>query len=91
MRGFGKNEGEWTGKVEISKEEITGGMRSIQGYNLINALLHALKGELLSSGFSTDRSLISVSAYSTVGILHNGITKVMADLQKFFPQRIKSA
>ena len=25
-RGFGKNSGEWTGRVEISKEEIPGSM-----------------------------------------------------------------
>ena len=28
-RGFGKNAGEWTGRVEISKEEIPGNKRSI--------------------------------------------------------------
>ena len=28
-RGFGKNAGEWTGRVEISKEEIPGSKRSI--------------------------------------------------------------
>ena len=31
-RGFRKNAGEWTGKVEISKEEIPGSKRSIYGY-----------------------------------------------------------
>ena len=30
-RGFGKNAGEWTGRVEISKEEIPGSRRSIYG------------------------------------------------------------
>ena len=31
-RGFGKkNAGEWTGRVEISKEEIRGSKRSIHG------------------------------------------------------------
>ena len=31
-RGFGKNAGEWTGKVEISKEEIPGSKRSMYIY-----------------------------------------------------------
>ena len=31
-RGFGKNAGEWTGRVEISKEEILGSKRSMHGY-----------------------------------------------------------
>ena len=29
--GFAKNAGEWTGRVEISKEEIPGSKRSIYG------------------------------------------------------------
>ena len=33
-RVFGKNSGEWTGRVEISKEEIPGSRRSIHGYKL---------------------------------------------------------
>ena len=33
-RGFGKNAGEWTGRVEISKEEILGSNRSMWGYML---------------------------------------------------------
>ena len=33
-RGFGKNAGEWTGKVEISKEEISDSKRSMYGYIL---------------------------------------------------------
>ena len=33
-RGFGKNAAEWTGRVEISKEEIPGGKRSMYGYIL---------------------------------------------------------
>ena len=28
---FGKNAGEWTGRVEISKEEIPGSKRSMHG------------------------------------------------------------
>ena len=43
-----KNAGEWTGRVEISKEEIPGSNRNMYGY--IN-LLQALKGEHLSSVF----------------------------------------
>ena len=30
-RGFGKNAGEWTGRVEMSKEEIPGRKRSMYG------------------------------------------------------------
>ena len=30
-RGFGKNAGEWTGKVEMNKEEIPGSKRSMHG------------------------------------------------------------
>ena len=33
-RGFGKNAGEWTGRVEISKEEIPGSKRIMYGYIL---------------------------------------------------------
>ena len=33
-RGFGKNAGEWTGRVEISKEELPGSKRSMYGYLL---------------------------------------------------------
>ena len=33
-RGFEKNAGEWTGRVEISKEEIPGSKRSKYGYML---------------------------------------------------------
>ena len=33
-RGFRKNAGAWTGKVEISKEEIPGSKRSTYGYIL---------------------------------------------------------
>ena len=31
---FWKNAGEWTGRVEISEEEIPGGKRSMYGYIL---------------------------------------------------------
>ena len=51
-RGFGKNAGEWTGSVEISKKEIPGSKRSM--YGLYTDLLQALKGECLSSVFSPD-------------------------------------
>ena len=33
-RGIGKNAGEWTGMVEISKEEILGSKRSMCSYIL---------------------------------------------------------
>ena len=31
---FGKNAGEWTGRVEISKEELPGSKRNMYGYTL---------------------------------------------------------
>ena len=58
-RGFGKNAGEWTERVEISEEEIPGSKHSMHGYT---DLLQALKGEPLSSVFSSDGTLISASA-----------------------------
>ena len=33
-RGFGKKAGEWTGRVEISKEELPGSKRRMYGYIL---------------------------------------------------------
>ena len=42
-RGFGKNAGEWTGRVEISKEEIPGNKRSMHGYVLPSVERGALK------------------------------------------------
>ena len=39
-RGFGKNAGEWTGRVEISKEEIPGSKRSMYGYILTYSRLY---------------------------------------------------
>ena len=33
-KGFGRNAGEWTGNVEICKEEIHDSMRSMYGYLL---------------------------------------------------------
>ena len=39
-RGFGKNAGEWTGSVEINKEEIFGSKRSIYGYILTYSRLY---------------------------------------------------
>ena len=41
---FGKYAGEWTGRVEISKEEIPGSKCSMHG---INDLLQASKGQPL--------------------------------------------
>ena len=39
-RGIGKNAGEWTGRVEISKEEIPGSKRSMYGYILTYSRLY---------------------------------------------------
>ena len=49
---FVENTGEWTGMVEIRKEEIPGS----------KDLLQTLEGERLSSVFSPDGTLNSVSA-----------------------------
>ena len=38
-RGFGKNAGEWTGRVERKKEEIPGSKRSMYGYILTYSVL----------------------------------------------------
>ena len=46
-RGFVKNAGEWTRRVEISKEEIPGSKRSMYGY-IYTDLFQALKGECLA-------------------------------------------
>ena len=56
---FFKNAGEWTGRVEMSKEETPGSERSMYGYILA---YQALKGERLSAVFSPDGTLISASA-----------------------------
>ena len=39
-RGFGENAGEWTGNVQISKEEIPGSKRSMYGYILTYSRLY---------------------------------------------------
>ena len=49
---FVENTGEWTGMVEIRKEEIPGS----------KDLLQTLEGERLSSVFSPDGTLMSASA-----------------------------
>ena len=36
---FGKNAGEWTGRVEISKEELPGSKRSMHGHRLTHSRL----------------------------------------------------
>ena len=70
-RSFGKNAGEWTGGVEISKEEISGSKRS-HAWQYTD-LLQALKGGRLSSVFSPDGTLISASAAPQCG---GGLQKV---------------
>ena len=65
--GLGKNAGEWTGWVEISKEEIPGS--KLSNIWLYTDLLQALKGERLSTVFSPDGTLICVFAGSHCGKL----------------------
>ena len=43
-RGLGKNAGEWTGRVEISKEEIPGSKHSMHGYILTYSRLERENG-----------------------------------------------
>ena len=62
---FGKNAGEWTREVEISKKEIPWSKRSMHSYILTCSRLK--RGEPLSSGFSTDESLIYASAVPHCG------------------------
>ena len=62
---FGKNAGEWTGKVEISKKEIPCSKRSMHAWLYADL---ALKGEPLSSVFSPEGTLISASAAPHCGI-----------------------
>ena len=65
---FGENAGEWTGRVEIGKEEIPGSKRSMYGY------IQAVKGERLSSVFSPDGTLISASAAPHCGSLSHKLS-----------------
>ena len=55
---LGKNEGKWTGKAEISSRKKF--RQQVRHAWLYSDLLQTLKGEPLSSGFSTDWSLNSV-------------------------------
>ena len=59
-RGFGKNAGEWTGRVEISKEEIPGSKRSMYGYIMTYSVL--------SSVFSPDGTSISAPTAPHCGV-----------------------
>ena len=61
-----KNAGEWTRRVEISKEGIPGSKR--KHVWLYTDLLQALKVERLSSVFSPDGTLISASAAPHCGV-----------------------
>ena len=63
-------------KIEISKEEFIGSKRSMHGNNYTN-LLQALKGEHLSSVFSSDGTLISVSAAPNCGQLEDDLARLM--------------
>ena len=48
-RGFGENVGEWTGRVEISKEEIPGSKRIRYGYKLTYSRLQRENTKVLYS------------------------------------------
>ena len=62
-----KNAGEWTGRVEISKEEILGSKRSMYGYVLTYSRLSRENLYALYV-FSTDGTLISASAAPHCGV-----------------------
>ena len=40
LRGFGQNAGEWTGRIEISKGEISGSKYSMYGFILTYSRLY---------------------------------------------------
>ena len=61
-----KNAGEWTEKVEITKEEISGSKRSMHDNILTYPRLFS--GESLSSVFSSDGTLNSASAAPHCGV-----------------------
>ena len=48
-RGFGKNPGEWTCRVEMSKKEIPGSKRSMYGYMLTYSRLQRENVQALCS------------------------------------------
>ena len=68
---YEKNAGEWTGRVEMSKEEISGSKRSMYGYTLTYSRF--LKEKRLSFVFSPDGALISASAaaHNIVDLTHS--------------------
>ena len=64
-RGFGKNAGEWTGRVQ--NKQGRNPWQYAQHVWLYTDLLQALKGERLSSVSSPDGTLISASAAAHCG------------------------
>ena len=69
---FGKNADEWTRRVEISKEEIQGSRRSINGYIQTFSRFQRETLYRMSSGLSTDGFLISASAVPHCGRQQRG-------------------
>ena len=68
-RGFKKNAGEWTGRVEISKEEIPGSKCSICGY-ILTYSRHSTR-ELSSSRVTS----FTLRAYTGTGVSHSQYRK----------------
>ena len=66
LEKFWKNVGVWTRAVEISKEEIPVSKCSVYCFILTHSRL--LKGEPLSSAFSTNGTLISASVAPHRGV-----------------------
>ena len=79
-RGFGKNAGEWTGRVEINKEEIPGSKRSLYCYILTTP---GFTGRTFKLCVLTRWDLISVSAAPYCrSIVDHSINLSIPDLKK---------
>ena len=70
-RGFGKNAGEWTQRVETGKEEIPGSKRSMYGEHKASARMKLIEEYQVS-----DRFLNGI-------IITQSITTVKTEQQKF--------
>ena len=64
-RGLGKNAGEWTGRVEISKEEIPGSKHSMHGTKNNSFIKNTNKNLIKDSCFEMEVKFISLLVLST--------------------------
>ena len=79
-RGFGKNAGELTGKVEIGKEEIHGSKRSMHGYILTYS---RFRGRTFKLCVSPDGALSFASAAPHYGRKITGLLLWTQNCQRF--------